>query len=92
MDLRLDDFAEAVGESYELLLGDEAVSLVLERTQELPRSIRDAGSFRLEWRGPASPVIEQSVYTFRRGDRTFEMFIVPVGKSEAGILYEAIFT
>ena len=40
-----------------------------QRLRTLPRSMREAGAFRLEWRGPAEPVLAQAIYRFRRGER-----------------------
>jgi hypothetical protein len=53
--------------------------------------MREGGAFRLEWRGPAEPVLDQAIYRFRRGEQSFDMFIVPVGRDAQGTLYEAIF-
>jgi hypothetical protein len=36
-------------------------------------------------------MLVQAIYRFRRGDRQFDMFVVPVGRDERGTLYEAIF-
>jgi hypothetical protein len=91
MDLSLADFENCVGERYELVFSDATVPVVLERAQELPRSIREAGAFRLEWRGPGEPILTQATYRFRRGEEAFEMFIVPVARDSTGTLYEAIF-
>jgi hypothetical protein len=91
MDLKLDDFADCVGLSYELVFADGTLPIVLEATQALPHSMREAGAFRLEWRGPADPILAQAIYRFRRGSETFDMFMVPVGRDEQGTLYEAIF-
>jgi hypothetical protein len=91
MDLTLDDFADCVGESYELVFADGTLPIVLEQAQALPRSVREAGAFRLEWRGPAEPVLTQAIYRFRRGSETFDLFMVPVGRDGQGTLYEAIF-
>jgi hypothetical protein len=91
MDLRLDHFSGAVGERFDLEVDGTAMPLVLETAQELPRSMREAGAFRLEWRGPADPVLPQAIYRFRRDDDSFDMFIVPVERDSRGTLYEAIF-
>lgn len=91
MDLSLADFEGNVGEPYEIVFADGTLPAVLEKAQALPRSMREAGAFRLEWRGPADPSLEQAIYRFRRGERVFDMFIVPVGRDSSGTLYEAIF-
>jgi len=91
MELSLADFEGFVGEPHELVFADGTIPIVLEKAQELPRSMRDAGAFRLEWRGPSEPVLGQAIYRFRRGEQLFDMFIVPVGRDARGTLYEAIF-
>jgi hypothetical protein len=91
MELSLADFEAFVGEPHEIVFTDGTLPVALEKAQELPRSTREAGAFRLEWRGPAEPLLPQAVYRFRRGEQLFDMFIVPVGSDERGILYEAIF-
>ena len=65
--------------------------VVLEKAQGLPRSMREAGAFRLEWLGPADPMLAQATYRFRRGEQSFDMFIVPIGQDSRGTLYEAVF-
>ena len=91
MELRLEDFEAFVGETYELEAGGETLSATLETVQALPRSVREAGAFRLEWRGPREPLLPQSIYSFRRDGRSFDMFVVPVARDDRGTLYEAIF-
>jgi hypothetical protein len=91
MELSLADFEGFVGEPHDIVFADGTLPVVLEKAQALPRSLREGGAFRLEWRGPADPVLEQAIYRFRRGDALFDMFIVPVGRDDRGTLYEAIF-
>ena len=68
-------------------------ALRLERVLELPMSRREGGGFRLEFDGPAQPVLPQATYSLSHDGEAFEIFIVPVSKSAAGgITYEAIFT
>jgi hypothetical protein len=91
MELSLADFEGFVGEPYEIVFADGTIAIVLEKAQGLPRSTREAGAFRLEWRGPVEPVLAQAIYRLRRDEQQFDMFIVPVGRDERGTLYEAIF-
>jgi hypothetical protein len=91
MELSLADFEGFVGEPHEIVFADGTLPVVLEKAQGLPRSMREAGAFRLEWRGPTEPMLVQATYRFRRGEQLFDMFIVPVGRDEGGILYEAVF-
>jgi hypothetical protein len=90
-ELRLDDFKGREGESFDLLVGEEIVPLTLTKVQTLPPTGRQAGAFTLDWRGPAEPVLPQDIYSFRRGDDQFEMFIVPLGLDPDGARYEAVF-
>ena len=88
-DLKAEDFAE--GQDYEVGHGDGALTLTLARVETLPHAVRDAGGFRLEFRGPLEPLLPQATHAFRRGDATHEIFVVPVGRDADGHLYEAIF-
>ena len=91
MELNLADFEGFVGEPHEIVFTDGTIPIVLEKAQGLPRSLRESGAFRLEWRGPVDPILVQAIYRFRRGEQEFDMFIVPIGRDERGTLYEAIF-
>lgn len=91
MELSLKDFEGFVGEPHEIVFADGSLPVVLEKAQSLTRSIREAGAFRLEWRGPAEPILPQATYRFRRGEQLFDMFVVPIGRDSNGTLYEAIF-
>ena len=91
MELSLADFEGFVGEPYEIVFADGTLPFVLEKAEGLPRSTREGGAFRLEWRGPAEPVLAQAIYRFRRGEQLSDMFIVPLGRDARGALYEAIF-
>jgi hypothetical protein len=90
-ELRLDDFAGNVGQTYNIVFSDGVLPLVLEQAQPLPAGQREAGAFRLQFLGPPEPVIVQGTYPFRLGEETDEIFIVPIGKGEDGVQYEAIF-
>ena len=92
MELSLADFEGFVGEPHEIVFVDGTLPVILETVQALPRSMREGGAFRLEWRGPAEPILAQAIYRFRRGEALFDMFIVPVGRDSSGTLYEAIFS
>ena len=93
--LVLNDFADAVGAAFLIASGDDTVELTLECADALPVWAPAVETFRLEFRGPFEPILPQAIYTFRREGseaRSFDIFIVPVGREEAGTLYEAIFT
>ena len=86
------DFTGLVGESFDLDFGGGAVlGLVLETVEELTGGVREEGNFRLEFRGPPAPVLPQAIYRFASGERSWDIFIVPIGQSESGTTYEACF-
>jgi hypothetical protein len=90
-ELTIDDFSGHVGAAYEIEAGGGTVSLTLEEARPLPTSVREAGSFALLFRGPADPVLPQSIYSFRRGGDGADIFITPVARDTSGTQYEAIF-
>lgn len=91
MDLTLADFADATGTVYDVTAPDGEHKLTLKSASELTPSVRPDGSFKLEFRGPFEPILEQAIYPFRAGDFAREIFIVPVARDDTGTLYEAIF-
>jgi len=85
-----EDFSDKIGESFEVELDGASLSLVLEEAEALPRSIRESG-FRLQFRGPYEPILPQAIYGLSNGGEADEIFIVPIGRDDAGTKYEAIF-
>lgn len=77
------------GPSFDLLL--EEVKVVLEKHVS-PRLQRD--SFSLYFVGPENVFLQQSIYEVTHDELggPWSMFLVPVGKRDATILYEAAFT
>lgn len=89
--LRLDEFKDREGRSFELVLGDRTIPVTLAAVRTLPDTGREGAAFVLDWLGPGEPVLPQDIYAFRDGDEEFEMFIVPVGRDRTGTQYEAVF-
>ena len=91
-DLAWDEFSDAVGALYLVDVAGASVTLSLDVAQPLAHSQREGGAFRLEFLGPATPVLPQAIYNFARdGAEPFEIFIVPIGAEPGGTRYEAIF-
>jgi hypothetical protein len=90
-DLRIEDFGDRVGESFTVESEEGILAMTLETAQPLPAGVREAGSFRLVFRGPSEPALPQAIYQFAHGGRTLDIFIVPIARAEGGMLYEAIF-
>jgi hypothetical protein len=94
----IETFSGHVGDGFRLEIAEaEGVSLTLIQVRPLGNeaSPRAGGRrpFSLEFSGPPAPVLPQATYRFHHtkiGD--FEMFIVPVGPTDGGMRYEAIFT
>jgi hypothetical protein len=89
--LTWNDFADAPGSVYTVAVGEKHVELTLDSAAEIASAGRTGGSFRLEFHGPAAPLLPQATYAFRRGDEAIEIFIVPIAQDGAGTRYEAIF-
>lgn len=92
----VETFEGRVGERFRLRL-DSGEALEAELAEATPLApARDGGSrapFSLVFLGPAEPVLPQRTYTFEHGELgTFEIFVVPIGRGEAGTSYEAMFT
>jgi hypothetical protein len=90
--LKLDQFARLEGETFDVSAGDYAVPLKLEKAEALEWSgPRDDQGFRIEWSGPLTDPLPQGTFHFRHGEQSFEIFIVPIARSETEMRYEAIF-
>ena len=92
-------FAPAVGDTFSLDAGEAGpieLELVAVRLHDPDAPAEDVpGSrapFTLEFRGPLEPVLPQRIYGLEHPSfGTLEIFIVPVGRDEAGTAYEAVF-
>ena len=102
-DLTLELVKPLVGTKFEVALPDGGTTtLTLDDAlpYEIPQRRRSRGvtepkrqPFSVYFLGPPSPILPQSMYTFRSENVTLEtVFIVPVGADEQAAEYEAIFT
>ena len=95
-DFTIETFAGRVGEPFRVQpdSGDALEAELVEATQLAPP--REAGArapFSLVFRGPAEPLLPQRIYTVEHDELgAFEIFVVPIGRDEAGTSYEAVFT
>ncbi|MDQ1816884.1 hypothetical protein RBA41_26625 [Massilia sp. CCM 9210] len=72
--------------------GHEGVTLTLTAADRLPPQAPGHVGFSLMFRGPLQPQLEQMTYLLGTADAgTFPLFIVPVGRDQAGMQYQAIF-
>lgn len=87
----IDDFSAWLGQDCEVASGAVRVPMTLLAAEPLAGSPRDAGGFRLEWRGPVDPVLAQAIMTVTRAAETYEIFMVPTARDAQGTRYEAVF-
>lgn len=90
-EMTLADFSGRIGKIFNVHVAGQMVPLRLDALQELPGSKRPGGSFRLEFIGPPNPQLGQGVFPFVIGTDQYPIFIVPLGRGEYGVRYEAIF-
>jgi hypothetical protein len=92
-------FAPAVGETFMLDAGDAGeleLELLESRLHDPDAPAEDASGvrapFTLVFRGPTEPVLPQRIYRLEHDSvGAIEIFIVPIGRDEAGVTYEAVF-
>jgi hypothetical protein len=90
-DIGFDDFSGRVGESFAVEVDGHRVALLLESAQPLPGSARPGGAFRLEFLGPADPILPQATYPLTIDSDRYDVFIVPIGRVRKGTRYDAVF-
>lgn len=100
-DLTIESFADLTDRGFRLSL-DGGVELHLEL-----REVRSLGSpppgrspadrpwrepFSLLFQGPSEPLLPQRIYPLRHEELGgLELFLVPIGREQAGVQYQAIF-
>ena len=90
--LQRDDFAAALHTRFQVILeGAAAIELELVEVSDLIASRRQE-KFSLLFQGPLHVLLPQQIYRMAHAQLgEIELFIVPVGISEAGYSYEAVF-
>jgi hypothetical protein len=91
----VENFAELVGDRFALNAGPDA-TLDLELIEANPLGGRPGGGrapFSVLFRGPSAPVMPQRIYALAHQTLgSLDLFIVPIGPRDGGMVYEAIFT
>ena len=90
-DATFSHFSGRVGRSFEVNVGGHSLAMVLDAAEALPGSPRTSGGFRLEFFGPADPVLAQGIFPFEIDTDRFEIFVTPLARDARGTLYEAVF-
>jgi hypothetical protein len=92
--LTLDAFSPLLGESFQVHVeAGQTVAFELVEARALPASgPRPHPPFVLTFKGPAQFVLPQRIYRFEhQAVGAHEIFIVPIGPGQGGMLYEVIF-
>jgi hypothetical protein len=95
--LTIGDFAAHLGDRFRIVV-DEATSLeatLVEAQDRGAAATTPEGRvpFAIVFLGPPSPILPQRIYRFEHdGIGAIEIFIVPIGRDDDGVRYEAIFT
>lgn len=90
-DLSIDDFAGWIGGECQVALGDACLPMTLLTAEPLAGSPRSGGGFRLEFLGPADPILPQSIMTVSGPPGTHDIFLVPIAGDAGGARYEAVY-
>ena len=92
--LTADDFTPCVGQVFRLTHEGRALELVLLRADPSGARAPQGGraGFSLEFLGPSAPVLSQQIYRLEHSALgPLEIFLVPLGREEGGVRYEAVF-
>src|SRR5262249_12238927 len=93
--LQFETFAPRSNEVFSLELGDSTFDMTLVAVQRLPPHVypgmrRDP--FRLVFKTAKLPVLPQRIYPFsNEAMGKLSIFIVPLGRDNQGVIYEAVF-
>jgi hypothetical protein len=95
-DLTEKEFSKHVNTKFRLNLdADNGVDLELTEVKAYMSKHREQEGmerFSIYFQGPAEPALPQKLYTFQHAEMgEFEMFLVPIGKNDAGYRYESVF-
>lgn len=94
--LQLTTFEPLVGQTFSLRPSpdSQSVELVLAEANALAHGDgRPRAPFSLVFTGPFEPVMPQRIYRLEhQAVGALELFLVPIGRKERAIRYEAIFT
>ncbi|MGE3268987.1 MAG: hypothetical protein AB7P40_09585 [Chloroflexota bacterium] len=97
----IDTFRPCIGSAFGVeAAGVPPFEMVLEAVQEIPaagwrpdEAKNHRIPFALQLLGPLDFVLPQQICQFRHESiGEFDMFIVPVGRSNGGVTYEAVFS
>jgi hypothetical protein len=90
--LVFETFADRVGEAFQIDV-DPATSVATTLTSAAPHDEQRAASgFSRVFTGPLEPLLPQGTYRLVHDElNDLDIFIVPIGRDEGGVRYEAVF-
>jgi hypothetical protein len=96
----IETFADRIGERFGIAADDGGLEAELVEATALTalsgkalETPGDRAPFSLVFLGPGDPVLPQAIYRFEHDELgAFEIFVVPIGRDETGVRYEAVFT
>ena len=88
----LQTFARAVHQEFSLSLGASNMTLTLVEAAPLPHGGGMRQPFSLIFRAASMLVLPQKLYPLSNATLgSLSIFLVPIGKDAAGVLYQAVF-
>ena len=88
----LQGFSRAAHQEFELSLGESAITLTLVEVAPLPHGGGLRQPFSLLFRGASPIVLPQKLYPLSNATLgKLSIFLVPIGRDGAGVLYQAVF-
>jgi hypothetical protein len=90
--LVFETFSGRVGQEFKLTV-DGATSIATTLTSATPHdATRVAAGFSLVFTGPSEPLLPQRIYRMLHdGLGEFDIFLVPIGRDDSSVRYEAVF-
>ena len=87
-----EEFSNSINTEFKLKIGEsDVIKVELVTADDLGSTPRQE-QFSLVFRGPAAPVLPQTIYQMEHATiGLFNVFLVPVGRDNLGVLYEAVF-
>ena len=91
--LAIGDFTPHLDAAFEMQTANGAVPLKLAKVDPVGNSGRAGGAFSLIFVAPGGPWLPQGIYPVRHpASGMMEIFLVPIGPTQGGNGYQAIFT
>lgn len=91
--LTAEDFASRLQENFVVSVAGSPLDLVLVEVDDLGPVRPERNAFSLLFTGPAAPILPQAIYPMENPALgALDLFLVPIGRRDGGICYQAIFT